>query len=355
MFMRKQSIEQSVMLMTKPLLTKILPSKYHGSLKRFVSLAKAFPKLILNYIYDFRRFLQFSAVGEQWENKIKHRALITKEYHRIEKGLALKEPRVGFGLATVQGLLSSLRKYQGKYGIDQTAQNALNTLFTYYHFNLEHGFKDEQLYQALVSLRDTITEHDRVTNQGGILKVSKQSIHEVAKLDLRDFFKCRYSVRHFAREEVDINLIQDAVAMAQKTPSVCNRQSWKVYVFSGEQAKKKVLSYQNGNRGFGDQASKVLVVTSELNHFFTVGERNQCWIDGGMFCMSLVYALHSLGLGTCCLNWSVESKRDQELKRATEISDSESIIMLIAVGYLPDELKVAQSPRKKICEVMFVK
>ncbi|EAZ90593.1 nitroreductase family protein [Crocosphaera chwakensis] len=143
--------------------------------------------------------------------------------------------------------------------------------------------------------------------------------------------------------------------MAQKTPSVCNRQSSKVYVFSRDEDKQKILSYQNGNRGFGEQASKVLIVTSNMEHFTSIGERNQCWIDGGMYAMSLVYALHSLGLGTCCLNWSVECRVDKQLREVAEISDSEAVIMMIAVGHLTDELKVAQSPRKKIEDVLIIK
>ncbi|RCJ14711.1 nitroreductase [Nostoc sp. ATCC 43529] len=143
--------------------------------------------------------------------------------------------------------------------------------------------------------------------------------------------------------------------MAQKTPSVCNRQSSKVYVFSSDEDKRKVLSYQSGNRGFGDQASKVLIVVSDLENFTLIGERNQCWIDGGMYAMSLVYALHSLGLATCCLNWSVEHSVDKALKKSTNIKDSESIIMMIAIGHLPEELRVAQSPRKPLQEVLIVK
>ena len=113
-----------------------------------------------------------------------------------------------------------------------------------------------------------------------------------------------------------------------------------------------MLSYQNGNRGFGDKASHVLIVTSDLHHFTSAGERNQCWIDGGMFAMSLVYALHSLGLGTCCLNWSVECDQDRALKNNTLISESEAVIMMIAVGVIPEKLNVAVSPRKPLAEVI---
>ncbi len=109
-----------------------------------------------------------------------------------------------------------------------------------------------------------------------------------------------------------------------------------MYVFSEEKQKQKVLSCQNGNRGFGDQASTVLIVTSNLEDFASIGERYEGWIDGGIFYMLLVYGLHSLDLGICCLNWSVKNKEDKQLKMIAGIPDSDLVIMMIAVGYLPE-------------------
>lgn len=320
------------------------------------------PKILLNYAYDCSRFVINSSASVRHpletlkvKTKTQFQARITIDYHSIEKGLAMKEPRVGFGREVIQRLLSNLPQYHEKYGCDETVQITLNCLLAYYYFNLEHGLKDEQLYESLLKLKAAIPHDSNTINQGGVFKVTKNSILEDAQIDFRSFCKSRYSIRSFAPDEVSISLIEEAVAIAQKTPSVCNRQSSKVYVFSSAEDKRKVLSYQSGNRGFGDQASKVLIVVSELENFTLIGERNQCWIDGGMYAMSLVYALHSLGLGTCCLNWSVESSVDQALKKDTGIKDSESVIMMIAVGHLPEELRVAQSPRKPIQEVLVIK
>lgn len=342
---------RSAILMPKGAIKKIVPQGVKSKLQR----RRLIARVKANYAYDFKQFLKYSVKSRQIDSQIRLQALITKEYHRIEKRLAFKEPRVGFAPDVIQNLLFKLQQYQKKYGLDETAQIALNTLFAYYQFNLDHGLRDEQLHQELIELRNTIPDPENTTGKGGVIKLSKQSILNAAKLDLRAFFESRYSIRDFAPDEVDTSLIETAVKMAQKTPSVCNRQSSKVYVFTEEEDNKKVLSYQNGNRGFGDQAACVLIVTSDREHFFGIGERNQCWIDGGMFAMSLVYALHSLGLGSCCLNWSVEYEVDRALKNAVGIDDSESIIMMIAVGHLPENLKVAQSNRRNIQEVLFLK
>lgn len=310
-----------------------------------------FLSLLSNYTYDCKRFVSSSSASGSVNTRTQLLALITMDYHRIEKGLALRAPRVGFGNKVIQRLLFNLSKYQEQYDFDESVQIALNALFAYYYFNLENGFKDEGLHETLLELSGRTCSLEKYTDQGGVIDITKQAILAAAPLNPKLFFHSRYSIRQFSTSEVDMDLIEQAVEMAQKTPSVCNRQSSKVYVFSKED-KQKALSFQNGNRGFGDQANKVLIVVSNLQCFTKIGERNQGWIDGGMYAMSLVYALHALGLGTCCLNWSVEYSVDQALKAATGIKNYEAVIMMIAVGHLPDELTVAQSPRKKVDEVL---
>jgi len=337
----------------KGVLKTILPPKIKQIISQKRRSKRFEHNLRLNYDYDYKRFLTWSSASKEAYSKTQLKALITMDYHRIEKGLALKQPKIGFGRDGIERLLKYSQIYLREHGDDEVIHIAIHVLLEYYHYNLDQGFKNEELYKSLLALKDA-TAHSEL-RVGGTLTVTKQSILEAGQINLEAFFKSRYSIRHFVHEDVDISLIEKAIEMAQKTPSVCNRQTSKVYVFSKDEDKQKVLSFQNGNRGFGDQSSKVLIVVSELENFTSIGERNQAWIDGGMYAMSLVYALHSLGLGTCCLNWSVEAYVDKALKKATAIKDSESVIMMIAVGHLPDELKVAQSPRKQVHEVLISK
>jgi len=71
----------------------------------------------------------------------------------------------------------------------------------------------------------------------------------------------------------------------------------------------------------------------------------QPWTDGGMFAMSFVLALHSRGLGTVCLNWSKTQADEQTFRKAFDIGNDEVIVMLVAFGHLPEEYRVAASPR----------
>ena len=66
-----------------------------------------------------------------------------------------------------------------------------------------------------------------------------------------------------------------------------------------------------------------------------------------MFAMSLIYALHSLGLGSCPLNTSYIYNDDKKLRQVAEIEQNEIPIVTISVGYLKEIYKVAVSPRNK--------
>jgi nitroreductase len=115
---------------------------------------------------------------------------------------------------------------------------------------------------------------------------------------------------------------------------------------------RAVLEHQNGNRGFGDTAQRILVVTCDYRAFASCTERNEAFVDGGMFAMSLVYALHALELGFCCLNLCQQNRTGRALRRVGNIPDHEALIMVIAVGHLPDALHVARSERRAVEDVL---
>ncbi|RPJ73236.1 MAG: nitroreductase family protein, partial [Acidobacteria bacterium] len=248
-------------------------------------------------------------------------------------------------------LIANVLAYQKAFGPDRSTLVAGDVLAAYARFNSRRGGVPAGVQDGLAAIRQ-LAGSEAVTNHGGVLQVSAEELRRAACRDLQPFFGSRHSVRQFADAEVPREAIEAAVSMAMHTPSVCNRQSWRVHAYTEPELKAALLKLQNGNRGFGDQAAHVLVVTTDLETFTSVGERNQCWIDGGMFSMSLIWALHSLGLGTCCLNWSVEKETDAALREVAAIPESQAIMMMLAVGALPQTLTVARSLRRQPDDVL---
>ncbi len=381
-------------------------------------------RLWRNFQYDKRRFAHWSSADGRPERRQQLQAWIGADYHKIEKALALRHPRPGFGRGVVTRLIDNLIRYQNEFGItpepadivpnniiaerqtyrpgdspphqaigtDDVVHIALKTIEAYLRFNREHGIEYPFLRRKLDQIAEATAarhaphagrahrahrahreeRHGQPLGQqpaalggdgapeatspahvgGGTHDIRREQVLAHARRDLAPFFASRHSIRQFAPDPVPRALIEQAVVMAQKTPSVCNRQTSRVYAFDDPIERRQVLACQRGNAGFGHEIQVALVVTSDIEAFFTVGERNQCWVDGGMFAMSLVYALHSLGLGTICLNWSVEYPLDRRLHTVAGIPASQAVIMMIGVGFLPERLRVTQSPRKALDEVL---
>lgn len=307
-------------------------------------------RMLPNYLYDFRRFLVYSGMNKSRAFQSERAAHITLFYHQVEKGLSLANPRPGFGMTVIPRLLSDVDAYISAYGLVSPATTALAALQSYVDFNCRVGHEASYVCERLGQIKQKhgVSSEDSAAWIGGVTTVSRASLAEARASSFVEFFESRYSVRNFAGGVVPEGDIRKAVALSQKTPSVCNRQSWRVHAFSGAPKMQELLEIQSGSRGFSENVSTVLVVTSELGAFVEVAERYQPWIDGGMFSMSLCLALHDLGYGTCCLNWSKERGDDVRLRNAAKLPPSEQVIMLIAVGTLPEKFDVARSYRPQV-------
>ena len=211
-------------------------------------------------------------------------------------------------------------------------------------------FECKYLAEFYLKYEDALSNTE--ANLGGVVAIEKKYILSSLKGSFRDLALSRHSVRHFDGCMIPDQEIKEAIETARNAPSVCNRPTTRIYVYSSSEMKEKILSLQNGNRGFGDQASHVIVVASELRCFNGAKERNQSFVDGGLMAMSLVYALHGQGLGTCFLNWSVGARQDIRLRQVISIPASNNIITLIAVGGLPRKFNVAQSNKVAFDDVV---
>jgi nitroreductase len=270
-------------------------------------------------------------------------------YHSLEKGMALPEPRPGFGQDKTRALIKMMREHTSRFDTDHYFATSLNVLRKYYQFNQRLGKDLPWVNEAVEEFTQKVIEESLT---GGTIELTKTAIADATNFHFGKFAQSRYSVRQFTDQKIDKQTIESIIRWAQKTPSVCNRQSCRVHVFDTPETRDHVLSFQSGNRGFGNHASTVFVVTSDLQHFHNPGERFQCWVDGGMFSMSLLYAAHSLQLGACALNWSQTCDRDVAMRRAVGIPDNEVVIMMMALGHLPEKFPVAESSRKKLSEIV---
>lgn len=306
---------------------------------------------VVNIGYDFIRFILYSYTAPVPRSEYEYDSFLMKEMHRIEKGLTLAKPRPYFGKDVILLILRYVNEYSEIYKNARVNKLALDAIGDYIQFHKKNKYDDE--FITLIEGKLKATKLKLTVNaKGGVQTLLKKEVEKNTNIDFKKFAYARHSIRNFSHKEVNVSEIKEAIEVALKTPSVCNRQSWRAHLIKDKEQIKKVLKYQNGNKGFTDQINKAIMVTSDISSFSDSYERNQQWVDGGMFAMSIVYALHAKGLGTCCLNWCVNVHNDVLVRRQINMLPSESIIMFIAVGHIPEELTVCQSPRKEISEVL---
>ena len=175
----------------------------------------------------------------------------------------------------------------------------------------------------------------------------KKNIFNHSDSSFKNFLKSRYSVRNFYGK-ISIKKILEAIEIAINSPSACNRQPSRVHIIKSKYLKREVLKLQGGNRGFGHLADKVLIVTAELSGYRDVSERNGVFVDGGLFSMNLLNALHYQKIAACPLNWYNSNTNDLKLRQLLSLPKSETVIMMIACGGLPNEVKLAYSKKNNI-------
>lgn len=332
----------------KNLIKKIAP-KYLINTYRSLKFKR---KIKNDFMYDYKRYIKnYASILNTKEGL---QAFLIKEYHAIEKGLALRKPKPGFGELRISMLVDNLKLYINKYGADSTANITLKTLKEYLEF--DNQFNDQE--NKVISKIESVLSEFNDTNSadlGGTKNVFKSDILSTLNFDFSAFVRSRHSTRDFTDVPVETDILLKAIDDARFTPSVCNRQAWKVYVVScdNKELKDSFLNVQNGNKGFGEHISSLIVITGKISSFFEY-ERNQVFVDGGMFAMSVLYSLHSNGLGTCCLNTSYTAERNEEFKKVVQMDEDCVPIMFIAVGNLKDNYKVAISQRKSLDEIVSV-
>lgn len=311
-------------------------------IRPFGRLIKAFH----GFAYSFKRFYAYAGWRSNMMDSEQRNYNAAKIYHSLEKSMSFKNRKEGSGWKDVYALLELLKvaKDTGSLGYHDKAACKLLSEFIELKGNSQTTHAEY--------IRAEISKFDFTSmDEHGIKCHSSEQFRRGMLASPEDFFLSRYSLREFKERCVDEEVIKRAIHLAMKTPSVCNRQAWHVYHATDPLIKEKALKYQAGNRGFGDKIPNLMIVTTDLKAFMPGQEHYQHWIDGGLFSMSLIYALHSLGVASCCLNWSQSPANDKLLRSLVDIKKSHTVVMMLAVGWPDEENNVCISARRPLDEV----
>ena len=282
------------------------------------------------YGYDKKKFLNYSAtLNCSSEEQLLGRILATT--HVIEKGLTMPDLRLGFGKERVEDLVNLINKYKyNNYKKNEIYIHAIEVLLEYLQLHEENNVA---LEKKIITEIQSIRENNIESSTQAL--INNTSYFKDVEKDFYTFSNSRHSVRNL-KAGIDLDQIKKAIDLAANVPTACNRQPQRIHLLSDRRLIEKILSIQDG-RGFGHLCDKLIFVTVDLSTYKGIQERNYPFVDGGIYLMNLLYALHYYKVGACTLNWCYTPETDIELRKILPIKKSEVGIAFIMCGKVPEQ------------------
>lgn len=290
-------------------------------------------------------FKYFNALSQKYQvvdNYERLEYVIKVQTHGIEKGLSFRTPKEAFGVVKIMALIDNLKKYIQYPNLNKESVNeSLNVLSTY--INKFNG--NPKIEPVVNGYNYLLDKFGAITACSvGTMTINRKDIEDAINIDYKKFITTRHSYRYFTKE-ASIEQIKQALEIARYTPTACNRQPQRVHVFQGKEM-EEVLTIQHGALGFIDEMSYCILITTDMRAYSN-GEQYQAYVDGGLYAMNLLNALHSTGLGTIPLTCGhLQGVRKNQLFKFG-IQEYECPIIVIGIGGLEEKAEVNVSPRKK--------
>ena len=279
--------------------------------------------VITNMFYDTYFYCKHSNVFSiNTLNKIE--AKIILDYHSIEKGLLFPKTKYGFAKDKIKRLNKLLKNKEVlKNSKNSQLLTAYSIMCEYYELHKKNNFDISVYYSEddYLLYKETL---DSLYNPDfkGFYSYSKETFFHHSQSPFDKFSESRKSVRNFTKNKIDDTLIENAIALSKNAPSVCNRQPSKVYYINDKMKIDKILEMQSGLNGFSKDILQLLIVTTDVNYYYSIGERYQFYIDGGVYLMNLLYALHFYKIAACPANWAKEKDDEKRLKQTIAIGEA---------------------------------
>lgn len=235
--------------------------------------------------YDRARFLKYAGALHPKLRQARI-AQIIMAYHVLEKGLTMPQRHLDFGHAAVLNLISLVDDFVRCFGAEeQQVKHAIGCVKEYFllHVAEQFDFSKDDAYWSGVKAFCSMYEDIPASHQ---LEMTREMFYEHNEASFPVFAASRHTSRHY-QGVVSVERIRSAVELAMTAPSACNRQYVRVHCVSNHKLRDRIFELQNGNRGFGCDADKLLVVTADMSGIRWAEERNDIYTNAGIFIMNL--------------------------------------------------------------------
>ena len=302
------------------------------------------------YLFDKEFYKKYNMNSESNLNKLGYETVIHD--HTLEKGMEHFELRP-FAVQKTAYIIDLIRRQTKYEGFENKFAfiNGINSLRAYKTIYEKHKWTNKNEYKKV---SEFLKNYEKVPeHKAGAYILTKQELENDYKIDYLKFVKSRHSTRNYKHEPLKIEDVQAAVEMAKYSASACNRQYIKLHYYPTGKMRQNVIKYALGKGGLYLEGVNTFIVTFDVNGLSGAGERNQGYFNAGLYSTNLVNAFHSLGIGTCFIQFANSVKDEEDLKRMNQIPEYERIAVILFAGYYDEKSIFAVSPRKDLNELLY--
>ena len=281
---------------------------------------------------------------------LEHRSyLLRRNIHRLEKGLIMRPRRDIFALDYIEATVNAYRDLASNKNRKPNTESELK----WAHDVLDEYFRVVKNHPVIDRHRSIFVGLDRLEDENKYIPYQRD-LEQPPSVNYEQFLALSYrrrSVRWYLPKPVPREVIDRAIVAAALSPSACNRQPFEFRIFDEPERVKEVGSVPNGTIGFSQNFPVVIAVIGKLRAYFSERDRHIIYIDSSLASMSLMYALETLGLSSCPINWPDIEQKEREMASLLNLEADEKVIMLISVGYPDPEGMVPYSQKKPLNQI----
>jgi nitroreductase len=273
--------------------------------------------------------------------------LLRRNIHRLEKGLLMRSRRDVFALDYIE---ETVERY-AQIVINTCSENIVVKELQWAHDVLTQYFSVVTAHPVIDKARARFQSLPFVSSSEATCVPYKRNLDSPSPVtydDLLTLSRRRRSVRWYLPQPVPRELIDKAIAVAALAPSACNRQPFEFRIFDEPTLVQQISLLPGGTTGFYENFPVIAVLVGKLSAYFTPMDRHLIYIDASLAAMAFMYALETLGLSSCAINWHDEEAREKKMARLLELSPDERVVMLMSLGYPDPEGMVASSQKKEL-------
>jgi nitroreductase len=281
---------------------------------------------------------------------------LRRQIHRLEKGLSMKNRRNVFALDYLMNAVENYKILSEKPDttgdVDESVLRwSYNVLQHYFNVTDPENTVIKMAHEVFRGVRHRVAE-DREPYTCIPYKRSEGIRSNIGYDEFLKLTQQRRSVRCFLDKPVPRELIESACVAAAYSPSACNRQPFEVRVFDDKKLILKVGALPQGIKANYKSFPMLAVVVIRLSAYMSERDRHVVYIDGGLFSMSFMLALETLGLSSVPINWPDIEFYEKQMDDLLGLAPDERAMMLMGIGFADPDGGIPYSQKKTPAQLL---